>query len=194
MIKRIKTSKHKKLYTHVIAGKLKGMKIEFTPGEVRPMTSLVKKALFDIIRNCSGLNMLDLFCGSGSISIEAYSRNIESTDLVESDWNKKNIIEQNLIKAGFKKSNLIIADVILYCKSCDKQYDFIMADPPFRWDKKEELLKIISEKQLLKDNGFLVLHVPKKEDLKEKIDTLECYDIRKYGINKLLFYRKEIIK
>ncbi len=188
-MRRIKTSKQKKLFTHVIAGKIKGMKIEFTPGEVRPMTSMVKKALFDIIHDCSGMNILDLFCGSGSISIEAYSRGVENADLVENDWNKKNIIEENLKKAGFKNGNLIVSDVLLYCKNCTKKYDFIMADPPFKWDRKEELLEIISEKKLLDKNGFLVLHLYKKEDLDDKIKDLSCYDIRRYGINKLLFYK-----
>lgn len=188
-MKRLRTSKHIKLYTHVIAGKIKGMKIEFTPGEVRPMTSLVKKALFDIIHDCTDLSMLDLFCGSGSISIEAYSRGIEKSDLVESDWNKKKIIEENLEKAGFKNANLIISDVLLYCKNCINKYDFIMVDPPFNWERKEELLEIISESKLLTENGFLVIHLNKKEDLNERIKELICYDIRRYGINKLLFYK-----
>ena len=136
--------------------------------------------------------MLDLFCGSGSISIEAYSRGIKNADLVESDWNKKPVIEKNLKKVGFDKSNLIIADVMLYCKNCSKKYDFIMIDPPFKWDKKNELLEIICEKDLLNDNGFIIIHVPKKEDLKESMAGIQCYDIRKYGINKLLFYKKTV--
>lgn len=191
MTKRIKISKNKKFFTHVIAGKLKRMKIEYTPGEIRPMTSLVKKALFDIINDCSNIeNMLDLFCGSGSISIEAYSRGIKNADLIETDKLKKDVIEKNLKKAGFDNANLIIADALMYCKNCNKKYDFIMVDPPFKWEKKNELLEVISERKLLKNNGFLVIHLPKKEDINEIIADLDCYDSRKYGINKLLFYKK----
>jgi 16S rRNA (guanine966-N2)-methyltransferase len=193
MTKRINISKNKKFFTHVIAGKLKKMKIENTPGEIRPMTSLVKKALFDIINDFSKItDMLDLFCGSGNISIEAYSRGIKNADLIEADRFKKDVIEKNLKKAGFDKANLIITDALVYCKNCNKNYDFIMVDPPFKWDKKNELLKLISEKNLLNDNGFLVIHLPKKENLDNKIADLECYDSRKYGINKLLFYKKII--
>ena len=184
----MKTRKSHKPHTRVIAGKIKGKLIEFAPGKIRPMTSRVKKALFDIIGDCTGMNMLDLFTGSGNICIEAYSRGIESADLVEMDFGKKKIIQKNLENAGFKNINLFIADSFLFCQSCSNKYDFIMLDPPFKWDKKEELIRIIGEKKLLKDNGFLVIHLPKKEIISEKIDELYRYDIRKYGLNMLLFY------
>jgi 16S rRNA G966 N2-methylase RsmD len=64
-----------------------------------------------------------------------------------------------------------------------------MADPPFIWDKKVELVTAISKNRFLKDDGFLVLHVPKKEDVPEEIDNLIQYDYRRYGINVLLFYK-----
>ncbi len=180
-----------KLSTRVIAGKIKGMRIDFTPGIVRPMTSKVKEALFSIIYDCIGLRMLDLFCGSGSISIEAFSRGIESSDLVEFDLGKKKIIENNLKKAGFENAKLYVADVFSYCKKCNKKYDFIMVDPPFKWNNKEKLLKVVSENDLLNDEGFLVIHLPRKEELSEDIDGLTRYDIRSYGLNTLMFYRKK---
>ena len=79
------------------------------------MTSKVREALFNIIGDCSGMEMLDLFCGSGSISIEAYSRGIKTADLVESDFGKKKILEKNLENAGFENANLFISDVFRYC-------------------------------------------------------------------------------
>jgi 16S rRNA (guanine966-N2)-methyltransferase len=155
------------------------------------MTSLVKKALFDIIFDCSGIKMLDLFCGSGSISIEAYSRGAESSHLVESDWGKKTSIEANLTKSGFKNTKLFFMDAIAFCRKCEEKYDFIMCDPPFKWQQKEELLQLISEKDLLNYNGFLVIHIPKKEKISEEINNLICYDTRNYGINTLMFFKKK---
>jgi 16S rRNA (guanine966-N2)-methyltransferase len=183
--------KNKNLFTKVIAGKIKGMKIENTPGVVRPMTSLVKKALFDIIFDCNGIKMLDLFCGSGSISIEAFSRGADSSHLVESDWTKKASIEYNLKKSGFNNAKLFISDAISFCEKSEEKYDFIMVDPPFNWTKKEVLLSIISDKNLLNDNGFLVIHIPKKEKLNVEINNLHCYDTRSYGINTLMFFKKK---
>ena len=180
-----------KLHSRVIAGIIKGMRIDFTPGEVRPMTSKVKEALFSIINECRGLKMLDLFCGSGGISIEAYSRGIESSDMVEGDRAKQKVIEANLTKAGFEKAKLYISDVFMYCRGCEKKYDFIMADPPFKWSNKEKLLKLISNKNLLAENGFLVIHLPKKEELSEEIENLIRYDTRTYGLNTIMFYRNK---
>ncbi len=173
----------------MIAGSIKGKLVECPPGEIRPMTSKVKEALFDILRDITGYTMLDLFSGSGNISIEAFSRGISQSDLIEADPGKKKVILKNLESAGFKTANLIIADAITFCKRCTKQYDFIMVDPPFRWEKKAELLKVISGQGLLKKSGSLVIHLQKKEKVEEQIGDLVLYDTRTYGLNMLLFYR-----
>jgi 16S rRNA (guanine966-N2)-methyltransferase len=175
---------------HVIAGKIKGRKIECPPGEIRPMTAKVRAALFNIVGDCTGKKMLDLFCGSGSISIEAFSRGMESSDLVELDSGKKEVIEKNLTHAGFTNAKYHISDVISFCERTTDKYDFIMVDPPYKWDQKEELIKVISEKNILKDDGFLVMQLPKNWKISEKIGDLERYDIRSYGLNTLLFYAR----
>jgi 16S rRNA (guanine966-N2)-methyltransferase len=175
----------------VIAGKIKGRKILCPSGEIRPMTAKVRAALFNIIGDCSGKKMLDLFCGSGSISIEAFSRGIESSDLVEGDFGKKEVIKQNLEHAGFEKGRLHISDVMSFCGSTSGKYDFIMVDPPYKWDKKEELIEIISNRKLLTDNGFLVIQLPRKYEISETIGELVRYDLRAYGLNTLMFYGYE---
>lgn len=184
-----KNKKRIKPHIRVVSGKIKGKLIECPPGEIRPMTSKVKEALFNILGNCSGLNMLDLFTGSGNIGIEAFSHGLESADIIEIDHGKKSIIKKNLENAGFDKARLIIADAFLFCERCTDQYDIIMVDPPFKMEKKEELLKIIEGKDLLKKNGILIIHLPKKEELSENIGKLHNYDIRSYGLNKILFFK-----
>lgn len=181
--------KKKRLELRITAGFLKHKEIACPPGRIRPMTAKVKQALFNIIGECSEYSLLDLFSGSGNIAIEAYSRGLKYADLVESDWGKREVILKNLKEVGFEGATLYIQDALKYCEKCTKKYDFIMVDPPFKWEKKEELIYIIGEKKLLTDNGFLVLHVYKKEKLNEKIGNLICYDKRIYGINALLFYR-----
>jgi 16S rRNA (guanine(966)-N(2))-methyltransferase RsmD len=60
----------------IISGTAKGMRIRSVPGDsTRPITDRVKESLFNIIGNdIVGANFLDLFCGTGSVSIEALSR------------------------------------------------------------------------------------------------------------------------
>lgn len=179
----------KKIISHIIAGKIKGKKIVCPTGEIRPLTAKVREALFNIIGNCTGKTMLDLFSGSASISIEAFSRGLNSADIVEKDRGKKDIIIENIKNAGFENGNLFIADAFNYCRSTERKYDIIMLDPPFKMPNKIKLLKIISARKLLTDNGFLIIHLHKKEILPDTIDNLNKYDYRKYGINSLWFYR-----
>ncbi len=181
----------KKMTMYVSAGRIKGRKILRPPGEVRPITSKVKQALFNIIGDCSGMKTLDLFGGSGSITLEAYSRGAEDCVIVEADVSKKNVILENLKNAGFQKCKVIISDALRYCKNCSEQYDFIMLDPPFVWDKKEELLALISDRNMLTDAGVIALHVFKKEDINPKIGKFIRYDQRIYGTNTLLFYKND---
>jgi len=175
----------------VQAGKIKGMSIECPPGEIRPMMSKVKEALFNIIGNCEEMEMLDLYSGSASISIEAFSHGAKSADIVEADYGKKEILFKNIKKAGFENAKIYISDAIAFCQRAKKQYDFIMCDPPFKMENKEKILEVISESNLLKDDGFAVIHLPKKEHLPEIVGDLEQYDNRKYGLNVIAFYSKK---
>jgi len=180
----------KKRYLHVIAGKIKGRRIECPLGEIRPMTSIVKEALFNIIGDCSGMKILDLFSGSGSISIEAYSRGAESAVIVEKDYGKKETILKNLSHSGFTNAKVIISDAFSYCRNCNEKFDFIMIDPPYRMENKEDLIKIISERDLLTENGFVVIQLPKKYKIDQQIGDLYCYDRRSYGLNSILFFKR----
>ena len=187
-----RSKKLKPEYMHVASGAIRGRRIECPPGIIRPMTAKVKTALFNIIGDCSEYRMLDLFAGSGCISIEAFSHGLTDGTLVEGDYGKKAILTNNLKHAEWETANPIFMDALTFVQTppaADKRFDFIMADPPFIWDKKVELVTAISKNRFLKDNGFLVLHVPKKEDVPEEIDNLIQYDYRRYGINVLLFYK-----
>ncbi len=187
-----RSKKLKPEYMHVASGAIRGRRIECPPGIIRPMTAKVKTALFNIIGDCSEYRMLDLFADSGCISIEAFSHGLTDGTLVEGDYGKKTILTNNLKHAEWETANPIFMDALTFVQTppaADKRFDFIMADPPFIWDKKVELVTAISKNRFLKDDGFLVLHVPKKEDVPEEIDNLIQYDYRRYGINVLLFYK-----
>lgn len=186
------SKKRKKPHMRVVAGKIKGKLVECPDGgeDIRPMTSKVKEALFNILGNINGKTMLDLFTGSGNISIEAFSRGLIEADLVEMDYHKKEIIKKNLVNAGFEGGKLFISDALIFCRRCRKQYDLIMLDPPFKWPLKQEILQVISDRDLISDDGIVIMHLPKKEELPVEIGNLYRYDVRLYGVNKIMFYEK----
>lgn len=183
----------KKLEIRVASGTLKGRKIECPPGEIRPMTSMCKQALFNILYGYKDMEMLDLFSGSASISIEGFSRGmIKSADIIEGDFGKKQVLTGNIEKFGLTgKFNIIISDAFNYIKRCKKQYDIIMADPPFKMTNKAELVEAIEKSKLLKDDGILIIHAKKNDDFEIEIGDYIQTDRRNYGINALIFYKNK---
>lgn len=178
------------LKIRVASGSLRGRVIDCPPGEIRPMTSMCKQALFNILYGRTDMSMLDLFSGSASISIEGFSRGmVKSADIVEGDFGKKAILQGNIDKFNLNESfNLIISDAFNYIKRCNKKYDLIMADPPFKMSNKEELITIIDKKELLNNDGIIVMHATSKDEFSPEIGNLIQTDYRKYGLNALIFY------
>lgn len=188
-----KSNQHTKPeYMYVASGAIRGRRIECPPGIIRPMTAKVKTALFNIIGDCSQYKMLDLFAGSGCISIEAFSHGLTDGTLVEGDFGKRKILQNNLVHSGFETAKVVFMDALNYVSTAPTEsgrFDFVMADPPFIWDKKVELLECLSKNRFIKDDGFIVLHIPKKEKIPTEVADLIQYDYRSYGINALLFYK-----
>lgn len=181
----------KKLSIRVASGTLKGRKLDCPPGEIRPMTSMCKQALFNIMFGRTDMEMLDLFSGSASISIEGYSRGmVKFADVVEGDYSKKAVLNSNINKLGLTgEINPIISDAFAYIRRCAKKYDFIMLDPPFKMENKQSLLELLEQKELLKDNGIIVIHAKYTDSFDEQIGKLVQTDYRRYGINVLVFYQ-----
>lgn len=174
----------------ITAGIFRGRKIKCPPGEIRPMTARVKEALFSILGDIEGIKMLDLFSGSGNISIEAFSRGIAESDIVEKDPGKRATIESNLEKMGITGARVNISDVFSFIRRCRKQYDLIMVDPPYKMPNKEEIIRLISEKGLLAPGGICIMQLPRTYEIEPKIGTFINYDRRTYGLNTLLFYHE----
>ena len=183
----------KKLSIRVASGTLRGRKLDCPPGEIRPMTSMCKQALFNIMFGRKDMEMLDLFSGSASISIEGYSRGmVKLADVVEGDYGKRAILNGNIDKLGLTgKIKPIISDAFTYIRRCTKKYDFIMLDPPFKMENKQSRLELLELKELLKDNGIIVIHAKYTDSFDNQIGKLVQTDYRRYGINVLVFYQWE---
>ena len=137
------------------AGRYKGRRIKTVKNApYRPTTSIVRKSLFDILKNISGKTLLDLFAGSGIIGFEALSRGAKTITFVDSSLRVNSLLKMNSI--FFKEEEIIFIknDVFKFLKNCDS-YDFIFADPPYKFDNFNELIEqAISH---LNDNGVFVL-------------------------------------
>ena len=119
----------------IITGQYKGRHFDIPRTfKARPTTDFAKENIFNVLNgylDFEGATALDLFAGTGSISLELVSRGCERVISVEMDRDHANFIRQCMTKIGTDKNVLIKGDVFRFLKSCKQQFDFIFADPPY---------------------------------------------------------------
>ena len=126
----------------------------------RPTTDFAKESLFNLLNNrldFEGIDMLDLFAGTGGIGIECISRGARSVTSVEIAHVQQNWIIACCKQLDIRNLSLIRGDVFKFLNTCHTKYDFIFADPPYALEQLPALPDIILDKFILKDNGWLVI-------------------------------------
>ena len=105
--------------------------------EVRPTPDLVKQAVFNSLGNrVVGARVLELFAGTGALSLECLSRGADSAVCVEKSSRHAEVLRRNFQAAGFADAllELRVQDVfaaMAQLASAAAQFDLILADPPF---------------------------------------------------------------
>ena len=175
----------------VIAGKYKKTPLKTLEGMdiTRPTRDMVKEALFSTISIYSDTTFLDLFSGSGAIGIEALSRGAK--DAVFNDANRQacQIIQDNLEKVREKRTVFFLDYAECLFRLKDKRFDYIYVDPPYRFEEYDRVASLVRTNNVLAQDGTMIIEVRKERDLPERYDDLCCCKEKKYGINKLLYYR-----
>ncbi len=130
----------------------------------RPTTDIAKEGLFNIIENnltISSLKTLDIFGGTGSISYELASRGALDLTIVEKDPAMYEFIKKTAAALNFENFKVIKMEVFKFLQQYSETFDLIFAGPPYALTTIDDLPKIIFEKKLLKQNGWLILeHTP----------------------------------
>ena len=153
----------------VVAGKYRGRRLD-PPSRIkaRPTTDFAKEGLFNILQHSielRGIDVLDLFAGSGSVSMEFISRGAGS--LVSVDTDRQAIAYMRKLAREMQLDNwhIIKADVFGFLSTYVEQKDVIFADPPFRFGKHEKLVRKIMDNDFLRKGGLFILEHPKDVDL-----------------------------
>ena len=127
--------------------------------KARPTTDFAKENIFNVLNgyiDFAGATALDLFAGTGSISLELLSRGCASVVSVEADRDHAQFIRQCLQKLETEKGMLIRGDVFRFLKTCRQQFNLVFADPPYTLPKLPTIPSRIFEYNLLKPHGILV--------------------------------------
>ncbi len=160
--------------------------------KARPTTDFAKENIFNVLMqyvDFDGATALDLFSGTGSISLELVSRGCQQVVSVELDRDHHRFIQQCLQKLNSKVCIPIRGDVFRFLKSCHQQFDFIFADPPYALQELPQIPELVFEKQLLKPEGIFVFEHGKDYDFSQHPHFLEH---RSYGsVNFSLFTAAE---
>ena len=171
----------------IIGGKYRGRVLAgFKGQEIRPTSDRVKESLFNILApEISGANLLDLFCGSGSVGLEAISRGADLVVFNDVSKDSLAVLKKNLalIRANAPVYNL---DYKAFLERIDITFDIIYIDPPYKSDAGADALRIIAERRLLNTGGVAVLESDKP--FSGDAGGLVRYDERKYGITYLTFF------
>jgi 16S rRNA (guanine(966)-N(2))-methyltransferase RsmD len=126
----------------------------------RPTTDFAKESLFNLLNNrldFEGIDMLDLFAGTGGIGIECVSRGARSVTAVEIAHVQQNWIIACCRQLGIRNLSVIRGDVFKFLNACRTKYDLVFADPPYALEELPTLPETILERDILKENGWLVI-------------------------------------
>lgn len=152
----------------IITGLYKGRHFDIPHTfKARPTTDFAKENIFNVLGRYIDFDeamALDLFAGTGSISLELLSRGCAQVVSVEADRNHANFIRQCMQKLGTEQNVLIRGDVFRFLKSCHQQFDFIFADPPYALPNLPDIPALVFEHGLLKPGGVFVFEHGKNDD------------------------------
>ena len=152
----------------IITGKYKGRHFDIPRSfKARPTTDFAKENIFNVLSHYidfEDATALDLFSGTGSITLELLSRGCSHVISVEADRDHHRFIQDCLKKLDTNDAIPLRGDVFRFVKSCKQQFDFIFADPPYALKELPTIPDLIFEKGLLKEGGVFVFEHGKDYD------------------------------
>ena len=144
----------------ISGGVFRGQKIK-TPGSgTHPMGERERIALFNMISgHLNGSSVIDLYCGGGTLGIEALSRGAAFVLFVDNNARAIKTTNENLQKLGIdgSRSRATVSDAMSLASATTDRYDLVIADPPYdKYDAK----MLANLPKLLLGSGILVLSHP----------------------------------
>jgi 16S rRNA (guanine966-N2)-methyltransferase len=175
----------------IIRGTYRGRKITAPASlPVRPTTDLAKESLFNILDNhiyFEDIHVLDLYAGTGSISYEFASRGSQHVISVDIDPGCVRFISETAEKLGFTGLKAIRSSAVGYLDHCNEKFDLVFADPPYELEGIEDVIKMVFDRKLLNDGGWLIVEHAREKDF----STFPgFFQRRNYGKVNFTFFRK----
>lgn len=178
----------------ITGGSRRGWKlVSWEEAGIRPMRDFVRTALFNILGDLvPKARFLDLFCGTGSVGLEALSRGAAECVFVDSTTQACAITRRNLDALGFLDRGKVIqadfAEGIDHLQRRGRTFDLVFVGPPYEKGLAEAALCLLADGQLVVEDAIIVTEVYKKEETASVYGRLTRFEQRVYGDNMLVFY------
>ena len=162
----------------------------------RPTMNRVKESMFASIQNyIDNSIVLDLFCGTGSLGIEALSMGAGRCYFVDNNKDILRYLNKNINNLGINSKSIIVSkdyrDSLLYFKNNNIKFNIVLVDAPYKMEVMEEVIELVTKYDLLLDNGILLLEYS-FDKLKDKYNNLELLKSKKYSDKYVNIYLKII--
>ena len=189
----------------IIAGTKRGMKLLTPPGrDTRPITDRVKESVFDILANFGlpeGAIAADLFCGTGSMGLEALSRGAAWMTFLDKNRRVVEILKKNIERGSFTERCRPIAANIFSVGAAPNVgsgfYDLVFVDPPYimsnnstHGSKVALLMELLSTQ--VKKEALVLLRTHANALTCRTYGSLTLIDTRRWGSMALLFYQNTL--
>lgn len=136
-----------------------------------------------------GGRVLDLYAGSGGLSIEAVSRGMSSAVLVERDRKAQAIVAENIqMTKEVGKFQLLKMDAERALEQVSGEFDLIFLDPPYAKEQIVADIEKMAERELFSEDIMVVCETDKTVELPEEIACLGIWKEKIYGISKVTVY------
>lgn len=174
----------------VVHGALGGRNFDAPPGnKTHPMSEKIRGALFNVLGDIEGLDILDCFAGSGAVAIEGISRGASHAVAVDTEKSSVDTIKKNIISLNIgNRIKAIKANIGSWSdNNRTKMFGIVVCDPPH--DKINiKLLHKLSDHT--KNDGLVIFCLPKDFLFELESEKFVLLKSTNYGDARLDFYRR----
>lgn len=177
----------------IIAGTLRGRRIN-PPDRLpaRPTTDMARESLFNILNNYvdyEDCTVMDLFAGTGAVSLEFVSRGVKSVTAVDINALCTDFIKHCSSQFGISNIHVVRADVFDLLKRANQKFDIVLADPPYALAELATLPDLLFERGVLTDDGIFILEHPREYSF---VDHPHFWQHRNYGKVNFTFFANKL--
>lgn len=178
----------------IIAGTFRSRKLETLEGlKTRPTLDKTKGAIFNSLGGyIPGFIVLDVFGGSGALSLESISRGAKEAYIIDNNIDAINIIKKNTKALGAEKQMHIFygsyQQILERLKN--KQFDVVFLDPPFKMKVIDELIEYLIKNNMIKPGGYIMAEYPLEDIVNKNYDGYRIRLCKKYSSSEVIIFER----